>query len=296
MEYPAADTNHDGQCTIGYQNIFAAIPALMVQQKGAAEQAAKLGCKFIALDDQLNPTTQVNNFNQLLAQHADAIVVFPLVPEALGPSVAKAKAAGVHVVANSTPPDAADPLPDGYETRVLQGFDMVAYLRAKYIAENHPGAKVVVMGLAQPVAGLQYFSKRAAYWADRFGLDVLGEVDVQQDNQSSASTAMTQVFSKYPDVEAIFAYNDNTALAAGLAAKAAGKDVAICGNNGQVNVFKGIKDGTVACTALLDAHSMGVQEALGAYDLIAGTEVPDTLTAKETLVTKDNVDSLTPVG
>jgi ribose transport system substrate-binding protein len=296
--FPTPAKTHVGTCTIGYQNAYAAIPALTVQQHGAQAEATKLGCSLIALDDQITPTTQVNNFNQLVSQHVNAIVVFPLVPQALGPEVAKAAAGGISIVANSTPAAANTPLPKGYSVRVLQGFDTVAYFRAKYIASLHPGANVVVIGLAQPVSSLQYFSQRAAYWSKRFGLHVLGEVDAQQDNPASASTAMSQVLSQYPTVQAIFAYNDNTAVAAGLIAKSSGKHVLICGNNGQANVFKAIEAGEVTCTALLDAYGMGEQEALGAYDLITkqGGKLPQSVLAKQTLVTAANVRSFKPVG
>jgi ABC-type sugar transport system substrate-binding protein len=154
------------------------------------------------------------------------------------------------------------------------------------------------MGLAQPVASLQYFSERAAYWSKQFGLHVLGEVDAQQDNAGSASTAMSEVLSRYPDVQALFTYNDNAAVASGLIAKTSGKHVLICGNNGQANVFKAIEAGQVACTALLDARGMGVQEALGAYDLVTkqGGKLPQSVLAKQTLITAANVRSFTPVG
>jgi ribose transport system substrate-binding protein len=296
--FPTPAKTHVGKCAIGYQNAYAAIPALTVQQQGAQAEATKLGCSLIALDDQISPTTQVNNFNQLVSQHVNAIVVFPLVPQALGPEVAKAAASGISVVANTTPAAANTPLPTGYSVRVLQGFDTVAYFRAKYIASLHPGANVVIMGLAQPVASLQYFSERAAYWSKQFGLHVLGEVDAQQDNPASASTAMSEVLSQYPTVQALFAYNDNSAVAAGLIAKSSGKHVLICGNNGQANVFKAIEAGEVTCTALLDAYGMGEQEALGAYDLITkqGGKLPQSVLAKETLVTAANVRSFTPVG
>ena len=70
-------------CTIGYQNISGAISSLAAEQEAAEEEAKALGCKIVALDDQLNPTTQVNNFEQLLTQKVSAIVVYPIVPSAL---------------------------------------------------------------------------------------------------------------------------------------------------------------------------------------------------------------------
>lgn len=297
-EFPEPESTGEGDCKIGYQNIFAAIPSLAEQQKGAEEEAKRLGCDLITLDDQLTPTTQVNNFNQLLAQSVDAIVVYPIVPEALGPSIKEASAKEIPVVANSTPPAADEPLPEGYATRVLQGFDTAAYVRAQYIAENHPGAKFAVIGLAQPVASLQYLAKRSIYWGEQFGLEYLGQVDAQDDNPGSASTAMSAVLGKYPDVEAVFAYNDNTAVAASTVAKSSQADVAICGSNGQSDAFKAIEDGKMACTALGDFVGMGEQMVRGAYDLITeqGGELPESVLAKQTLVDASNVESLTPIG
>jgi ABC-type sugar transport system substrate-binding protein len=63
-------------------------------------------------------------------------------------------------------------------------------------------------------------------------------------------------------------------------------------------VFKAIEAGEVACTALLDAYGMGEQEVLGAYDVITkqGGKLPQSVLAKQTLVTAANVRSFKPVG
>jgi ribose transport system substrate-binding protein len=285
-----------GNCTLGYQNIYGAIPGLKVQQEGAEKEAANLGCKLIALDDQLNLTTQVNNFNQLLSQNVEGIVVFPLVPKALGPSVAQASSRGIPVMSNSTPPAVTEPLPKGFAARILQGFDEIAFLRARYVAEEHPGAKFVTMGLAQPVASLVYFTERAKYWGEKFGLEYLGDIDAQEDNPGSASNAASALFSKYPDAEALFAYNDNSAVAAGAVAKASGKEVAICGNNGQSAAVNAIESGTMACTGYTNFEPMGEQLVRGLYRLIHEEELPETAKAEVSLITKENASEITPIG
>ena len=139
-----------------------AIADLMSEQQGAQQEATALGCQMKPLDDQLQPTTQVSNFNLLLTQKVSANVVYPIVPKALGPSLSKAEAQGVPVVADSTPAAASQPLPTGFATRVLQGFDTEAYDRVKYIAGLDPGTTFAVIGLAQPVASLEYFTQRRA--------------------------------------------------------------------------------------------------------------------------------------
>ena len=49
--------------------------------------------KYIGLDDGLCIDKQVSNFNQLLARGANAIALYPLAPNALRASLAKAKQA-----------------------------------------------------------------------------------------------------------------------------------------------------------------------------------------------------------
>src|ERR1700684_1287949 len=61
------------KCTIGYQDIIESVPAQKAEQDAAGAEAKRLGCNYIALNDQVTPTTQVNNFNQLVAQKVSAI-------------------------------------------------------------------------------------------------------------------------------------------------------------------------------------------------------------------------------
>jgi ABC-type sugar transport system substrate-binding protein len=285
-----------GSCTIGYQNIFGAISSLAAEQEAAEEEASALGCKIITLDDQLNPTTQVNNFNQLLSQNPSAIVVYPIVPSALSPSLKQAEAAGIPVLSDTTPPDVSEPLPSGYASRVQQSWDQVAYLRAKYVAENNPGTEFAIIGLAAPVFSLQYLGERTKYWAEKFGLKFAGEIDAQEDNPSSASTAMSAVLGKYSGVGAVFAYNDNTAVAAATVAKSSQAEVEICGANGQKEAFQAIEQGSMACTVWIDFLSLGKQLVRGAYDAFAGEEIPQTVAVPVEIVSSDNVSSLEPIG
>ena len=66
--------------------------------KGVQAEASALGMKYIGLDDGLSIDKQVSNFNQLLAQGADAIALYPLAPNALRASLAKAKKQHVAVI------------------------------------------------------------------------------------------------------------------------------------------------------------------------------------------------------
>jgi ribose transport system substrate-binding protein len=200
------------KCTIGYQDIIESVPAQKAEQDAAGAEAAKLGCKYIALDDQVTPTTQVNNFNQLVAQKVNAIIVFPIVASSLTPSLAKAKAAGIFVLGQSAPVAADDPAIPGYSTNMLHMSDTEAYLRVKSIAAAKPGASFVEMGLAAPVQLLQYYAARTKYWAAKFGLHYLGEIDAAQDNPAGYSQAASAILAKYPTMQALLTFSDNSAV------------------------------------------------------------------------------------
>jgi ABC-type sugar transport system substrate-binding protein len=296
-EYEAT-TKKASSCTIGYQNIYGAISSLAAQQESAEEKASELGCKLVTLDDQLNPTTQVNNFNQLLAQKVDAIVVYPIVPSALAPSLKQAESAGIPVISDTTPPSLEEKLPAGYISRVTQGWDQVAYLRAKHVAEENPGAEFAILGLAAPVSSLEYLGERTKYWAEKFGLKFAGQIDAQEDNPASASTAMSGIVGKYPNVGAVFAYNDNAAVAASTVARASQSEAEICGGNGQKEAFQAIESGSMSCTVLIEFGTIGEQLVQGAYNAIAEpeTKLPETIVPPVHLVDSETVGELTPIG
>lgn len=294
----SATTKKAASCTIGYQNIYSAISSLAAQQEAAEEKASELGCKLVALDDQLNPTTQVNNFNQLLAQKVNAIVVYPIVPSALSPSLKQAEAAGIPVISDTTPPSVEEELPAGYVSRVTQGWDQAAYLRAKHVAEESPGAEFAILGLAAPVTSLEYLAERTKYWAEKFGLKFAGQIDAQEDTPAAASTAMSGIVGKYPDVGAVFAYNDNAAVAAATVAKASQSEAEICGGNGQKEAFQAIESGSMSCTVLIEFDTIGQQLVQGAYNSIAEpeTNLPETIIPPVHLVDSETVGELTPIG
>jgi ribose transport system substrate-binding protein len=287
------------KCTIGYQDIIESVPAQKAEQDAAGAEAAKLGCKYIALDDQVTPTTQVNNFNQLVAQKVNAIIVFPIVASSLTPSLAKAKAAGIFVLGQSAPVAADDkPIP-GYSTNMLHMSDTEAYLRVKSIAAAKPGASFAEMGLAAPVELLQYYAARTKYWAARFGLHYLGEIDAAQDNPGGYSQAASAILAKYPAMQALMTFSDNSAVGAAAVIRSSGKSgILISGADGSQEAFNAIKAGTVYNSPQPDFLASGRMLVDAAYDLITkqNLPLPANLGVPVKLITKENVDSSTPIG
>lgn len=272
--------------TIAYLQPLGGVPALENQAAGIKAAAARLGGRVIVKDNQLQPRLEVANFNQALAQRVDAIVIFPLDPRALGPSIAKAKRQGVKVVAIDTPPQAdQQPLP-GVDSNALTGRDLGAYSVVKQVAAKHPGSTFTVLGLAQPIPTLSYSAERLKYWAQKFGLKWVGGVDSQANTNQAYAQATANILTKYPDVQTIFTTTDIAALAAAGQRRVSGKpDVRIVGTIGEPQGLAAVKRGDIWVEWESADRAAAEGAVAAAYAMLTGQKVPKIAAMKGQLIT-----------
>ena len=284
-------------CTIGFQNPIAANETLGFWQKGVVAQGEALGCKVITLDDKLSPDQQVTNMQQLLAQHVDAIIFYPLDPKATVPILKQAKKQGVPVIATDATfgsPDAQAPYLPYIATQVWQARDIQAYQQADALAKAKPGAKLGLIGIGAPVPALKYLTQREEYWAKKRGITVLGTQDNPSDDVTGGEKAANGLLQRYPTLDAIIGYNDPSAIGAITAARGAGRTIVAIGCNGSSDGLTAVKSGREAATMQVDAVGWGVQQVYAAYDLITkqNLPLPKIIVRPSTLVTKANVGSV----
>lgn len=296
-EYPDP-ARPDAGFKIGFLNPVAGNENLKAIQDAAQQRTEALGGTFIAKDDQNNVSKQIQDFNQLLAQDVDAIIVYPLDPKGLAPSLAEAADRGIPVIGYdvTTTPDA--PLPDGYATQILQGRDWNAYLQAQAMAEAVPHGKVGVIGIAIPVPGLKFLTSRTVAYARQLGLDVVAQVDNNQgDSMAGGQEAATTVLSAHADLDGIIAFNDPTAVGASAAARTSGRKVVIVGNNGDSSGLAAVRKGEIAATFQNDAVGQGVQAVNAAVGLVVNptAQLPRVIVRQPTVVvTRATVGDVKP--
>jgi ribose transport system substrate-binding protein len=260
---------------VGFLNTNAGQPFLLAMQKAARAETEKLGGSFIALDAASDPQKQASQLQQLIAQHVNVIIGDPVVAAALGPGIAQARKAGISFVAIGDPPDEATaPLP-GAVTAVSQGFDYSVYRTMKALAAEHPGASFATMGFALPVDQLVFMASRMKYWGGQFGLKFLGQVDTTSDNPTGFGPAASAILTKYPSVQIIVTFNDESAIAAATVVATSGKKVSVATPNAA----------EPATSQALAAHRLdlvyrtpweqqGVQSAIAAYDTVTSQNLP----------------------
>ena len=283
--------------TISFLNPRASNESLHTISEGLRIEVEKLGGHFNEYDANLDVDTQVSQFQQALAQNVDGIAILPLDPRALAPSLNQAGQKGIPVVGAAVDPANPNGVP-GYKTDVWEGHDRLAYEQVKQMAKLvPPGTKVALIGSVIPVPALTLTTERERYWAQKFGLDVVGQANNPTDDIAGGEQAMTQILSKYPDAKGILPYNDESAVGASAAARAAGKrdDTVIVGINGGSLGFGAVKDGRLEATIQTQEVGVGVLMAKALY---LAKEQPDLklppalVTNDPVVVTPDNVDEL----
>jgi len=260
---------------VGFLNTNAGQPILLAMQKAAQAEVAKLGGSFIALDAASNPQTQASQLQQLIAQHVSVIIGDPVVAAALAPGIAQARKAGIPFVAIGDPPDEATAPMPGAVTAVSQGFDYTVYRTMKALAAEHSGASFATMGFALPVDQLVFMANRMKYWGEQFGLKFLGQVDTTNDNPTGFGPAASAILTKYPSVQIIVTFNDESAIAAATVVATSGKKVFVATPNAAEPAT-----GQALAAHRLDLvyrtpwEQIGVQSVMAAYDTVTGQNVP----------------------
>jgi ABC-type sugar transport system substrate-binding protein len=281
--------------TIGCQNpVGAGNETTTTFCKGVEAEAKALGMSYVGVDDALSVDKQVSNFNQLLAQGANAIVLYPLAPDALRASLAKAKSQGVAVIGLNVTFTKSAKAP-GYDAQVWEGRDQEAYLSVAQMAQLAPHGKVVIVGIGAPVPAIKYLAQRYRYWAGKFGLQVLGEQDNPSDDIAGGQKAMTGLLGQFGDIDGVLAYNDESAVGAYTAARGEGRTgLKIIGINGSSLGLSALKDGHVSAIVQVDAVNQGAQAAGAAYDVLTkqGLPLPNVVVRGPKLITKDNIGSV----
>jgi ribose transport system substrate-binding protein len=260
-----------------------------VQQSAAEAQVRALGGKFVAMDANADVSTQVAQLNTLLVSKPTSMIVEPLDPTALSPGLTKAQALHIPVVTRDTPPAAGQPVPPYFKTNILQGEDRAAYWLAQALALQIPHGQVAIMGIALPVASLEYRAQRQKYWLGKFGMHLVGQVNGQNQTPTASQAAMQAILAKYPNVQAVMCWDDTSAEAAATAALGQHKKVLVEGDVGDPDAIALVHAGRLFATYQFPGQAMGTLEAIAAYDAALGRPLPKYIAPVGQLVTQAGV-------
>jgi ABC-type sugar transport system substrate-binding protein len=195
--------------------------------KVGAEAAAKAnGVDLIWQGDasEYSPATQIPVVDAVLAQKPDALVLIPTDPDALQPSVAKAKALGIPVLNVDTHVTDLTDVLSFITGDNADGGAKAADAMAKAIGWKKGGKYEVVVGLTSAtattnVARLDGFSKQILRKYP--GIKIVDKA-YSQSQPAKANTNVSNWLTKYPKLSGIFAIDGTNAAGAAAALQAKG--------------------------------------------------------------------------
>lgn len=275
---------------IGFSQVTLQSP-FYVQLKEGAEAAAKAsGNTLVFLDANGDVSKQNNDIQDLITQGVNAIIINPVNPDAVVPSLEAAVSAGIPVITvdRSVNGDGvtAHIGRDNKKMGQLVGEAVVAKLKAdgveiaKIIEIQGDAGGAVMMdrrdGFHKALEGSKYTIVAGPY---------------AEYTRANAVTAMQDLLQANPDVKVVYAHNDDMALGALQVLQESGRnDVFVAGVDGLSEALETMSKGDhYIATALNDPKYLGDVTIQVAVQAAAKKDVPKFVDAGTEVVTKANV-------
>ncbi|WP_373314632.1 ABC transporter permease/substrate-binding protein [Streptomyces longispororuber] len=261
-------------------------PFFVQMKEGAQAEARKAGVDLTVTDAQNDASQQANQLQNFTSGTMGAVVVNPVDSDAIGPAARAANKADIPVVAADRGVNKAD-------VATLVASDNVAGGRqaAKALADKLGGKGTVVV--LQGTAGTSASRERGRGFAEGVkafpGIKVVAKQPADFD-RAKGLDVMTNLLQGHPDVDGVFAENDEMALGAvkALGGKA-GKSVSVVGFDGTPDGLEAVADGTLYASVAQQPKELGRIAVRNAVAVAAGEKVPSTVKVPVKVVTAENV-------
>jgi len=271
-----------GNGTIGLSVSTLNNPFFVTLVEGAEAAADKHGVDISVADAGDDVTKQVSDIEDLVAKGISVLIVNPVDSDAVTGAVEYAMSKGVRVIA-------VDRAVNGVAIDCQIASDNVlgAELATQYIVDTL-GAGVKVAEL-EGVPGASAAIDRSAGFhnvADE-NLDVVAKQTANFDRTQGMSV-MENMLQAHPDIQAVFAANDEMALGAVEAIAGAGKNILVMGFDATDDAIAAIQEGRMAGTIAQQPALIGSTAVDNAVKLIGGEGIAPSIPVEVTLITAEN--------
>ncbi|AOL99471.1 Ribose import binding protein RbsB [Bacillus subtilis] len=275
-----SNSGNKKEFTIGLSVSTLNNPFFVSLKKGIEKEAKKRGMKVIIVDAQNDSSKQTSDVEDLIQQGVDALLINPTDSSAISTAVESANAVGVPVVTIDRSAEQGK-----VETLVASDNVKGGEMAAAFIADKlGKGAKVAEL---EGVPGASATRERGS------GFHNIADQKLQVVTKQSADfdrtkglTVMENLLQGHPDIQAVFAHNDEMALGALEAINSSGKDILVIGFDGNKDALASIKNGKLSATVAQQPELIGKLATEAADDILHGKKVQKTISAPLKLETQ----------
>lgn len=243
-------------------------PFFVTLKEGAEKEASKLGYNLVVLDSQNDPSKELSNVEDITVRGAKVLLINPTDSTAVVNAVRVANKKNIPVITLDRGAAQGNVVSHIASDNVAGG-KMAGDFIAEKLGDN---AKVIQL---EGIAGTSAARERGegfkqAVQAHKF--EILASQPADFD-RTKGLNVMENLLTAQPNVQAVFAQNDEMALGAIRAVQAANKSVLIVGFDGTDDGVKAVKSGKLGATIAQQPDLIGALGVQTADKIIKGEKV-----------------------
>ncbi len=270
-------------------------PFFIEMVEGVKEEAKKINpdVQVISLSGDNDLGKQTSQLDNLVAGGCELIILNACNTEGIGPAVKRAKEAGVVVIA-------ADVAAVGADLTIQSDNWQAGRQAGQYVADKLGGKGKVIILNADPVSAVTgRVGGAKEIFAKYPGIEILSDDQNGKGQRDKSLEIMSSLLTAFPEIDAVFAINDPSAIGCALAIKQADREseMFVVGVDGSKDAIVEMgRDGSIfEATPAQTPRQMAMEATKIGYDIMNG-KLPET---KEVLfpvklITKDNMASYKP--
>jgi len=258
-----------------------------IVEAGAKAAGKDLGVDVVVLGPSAETAVseQVAMIEDQITKKVSALAVAPSQPPSAIPFFDKAKQAGIPVVLIDTDANWEDKV-----SFVGTGNYNGGKLAGEFLAQKlGKGGKVAIIRGAM---GDPTHDERANGAIEVLKAQGLEIVDIQPANSERGlgMTVMENILQAHPDVQGVFATNDEMALGAVRAIKAANKNIIVVGFDGSPDALKSIAAGELTASVAQSPYNIGYKGVEAAVKAVKKEPVEKRIDTGTYIISKENVE------
>ncbi|WP_108817391.1 ribose ABC transporter substrate-binding protein RbsB [Pseudovibrio sp. Alg231-02] len=257
-------------------------PFFVTLKEGAEARANELGYKIVVLDSQNDPAKELANVEDVLSKNVSILLINPTDSDAVSSSIRAANRKNVPVVTLDRGAARGK-----VESHVASDNILGGEMAGELIVETLRGSgKIVELeGVPGTSAARDRGTgfKKAMHGASGIVLVAVQPADF---DRTKGLNVMENILQAQPEINAVFAHNDEMALGAIKAIEAANRDILVVGFDGTDDGVKAVEEGTMLATVAQQAGMIGSIGVDTADKVLKGEKVDAYTPVALKLVTK----------
>jgi len=256
-------------------------PFFVSMKDGAQAKAQELGYKLIVLDSQNDPSKELSNVEDLTVRGVKAILINPTDSDAVSNAIRIANRAKTPVITLDRGASHGKVISHIASDNVAGG-EMAGKFIVDHVASD---AKVIQL---EGIAGTSAARERGKGFMNAVKHSKMTLVATQPADfdRTKGLNVMENLLAANPNVQAVFAQNDEMALGALRAVQASNKNVVIVGFDGTDDGIAAVNRGKLAATVAQQPELIGALGVETAVKYLNGETVPVNIPVPLKIVTK----------